>query len=80
MQGNQQQSITPTSYGKNTNPEASSLSPLGNEIPGEKKFVEVNTQEQLNISTVGIYASKKGKDRYIPLQSAQQILFAPFEQ
>jgi hypothetical protein len=57
-----------------------SLSPISGEIPGEKKFVEVNTQEQLIISTIGIYASKKGQDKYLPLQSPQQILFAPFEQ
>ena len=44
-----------------------SMSPIGNEIPGEKKFVEVNTKEQLIISTIGIYASKKGEDRYVPL-------------
>jgi hypothetical protein len=35
-----------------------SCSPMGNEIPGEKKFIEVNTKEQLIISTIGIYASK----------------------
>lgn len=46
-----------------------SMSPIGNEIPGEKKFVEVNTKEQLIISTIGIYASKKGEDRYVPLQN-----------
>lgn len=57
-----------------------SMSPIGNEIPGEKKFVEVNTKEQLIISSIGIYASKKGEDRYVPLQNPQQILFAPFEQ
>jgi hypothetical protein len=56
------------------------MSPIGNEIPGEKKFVEVNTKEQLIISTIGIYASKQGEDRYVPLQNPQQILFAPFEQ
>lgn len=56
------------------------MSPIGNEIPGEKKFVEVNTKEQLIISTIGIYASKKDEDRYVPLQNPQQILFAPFEQ
>ena len=44
-----------------------SMSPMGNEIPGEKKFVEVNTKEQLIISTIGMYASKKGEDRYVPL-------------
>ena len=45
----------------------------------EKKFVEVNTKEQLITSTIGIYASKKDEDRYVPLQNPQQILFAPFE-
>ena len=48
-----------------------SMSPMGNEIPGEKKFVEVNTKEQLIISTIGMYASKKGEDRYVPLQNPQ---------
>jgi len=48
-----------------------SMSPIGNEIPGEKKFVEVNTKEQLIISTIGIYASKQGEDRYFPLQNPQ---------
>ena len=53
---------------------------MGNEIPGEKKFVEVNTKEQLIISTIGIYASKEGEDRYIQLTHPQQILFTPFQQ
>jgi hypothetical protein len=45
-----------------------SSSPIGGqEIPGEKKFIEVNTKEQLIISTIGVYASKKGEDRYVPL-------------
>ena len=43
------------------------MSPIGSEIPGEKKFVEVNTKEQLIISSIGIYASKKGEDKYMPL-------------
>ena len=43
------------------------MSPVGLENPGEKKFIEVNTKEQLIISTVGIYASKKDKDRYLQL-------------
>ena len=47
------------------------MSPMGNEIPGEKKFIEVNTKEQLIISTIGMYASKKGEDRYVPLQNPQ---------
>jgi len=50
-----------------SNPGHRSLSPIGSEIPGEKKFVEVNTQEQLIVSTIGIYASKKGQDKYLPL-------------
>jgi hypothetical protein len=56
------------------------ITPLTLQIPGEKKFIEVNTKEQLIISTVGIYASKMGNDKYLPLQSAQQILYPPFEQ
>jgi hypothetical protein len=47
------------------------MSPIGSEIPGEKKFVEVNTKEQLIISSIGLYASKKGEDRYVPLQNPQ---------
>ena len=44
------------------------MSPISNEIvPGEKKFIEVSTKEQLIISTIGMYASKKGEDRYVPL-------------
>ena len=45
-----------------------SCSPLGIDIPGEKKFVEVNTGETLIVSTIGIYASRKGENMYIPLQ------------
>jgi len=49
-----------------------SMSPIANnEIPGEKKFIEVNTKEQLIISTIGMYASKKGEDRYVPLVNPQ---------
>jgi len=44
---------------------------MGSEVPGEKKFVEVNTKEQLIISTIGIYASKKNEDKYLPLQNPQ---------
>lgn len=47
------------------------MSPIGSEIPGEKHFVEVNTKEQLIISTVGIYASRVGEDRYVPLQNPE---------
>lgn len=57
-----------------------SMSPIGSEIPGEKQFIEVNTQEQLIISTIGIFASRKGEDRYVQLQSPEQILFSPFVQ
>lgn len=57
--------LTPSSTGNR------SMSPMGNEIPGEKKFIEVNTKEQLIISTIGMYASKKGEDRYVPLQNPQ---------
>jgi len=45
------------------------MSPIGIEIPGEKKFVEVTTGETLIVSTFGIYASQQGKDMYMPLQS-----------
>jgi hypothetical protein len=56
---------TPSSNGRLGAPSAAS--PICNEIPGEKKFVEVNTKEQLIISSIGIYASKKNEDRYVPL-------------
>jgi hypothetical protein len=75
LTGQSQMGYTPSSGGRVNR----SMSPIGNEIPGEKKFVEVNTKEQLIISTIGIYASKKNEDRYVPLQNPQQILFAPFE-
>lgn len=58
--------------GKNSNLGAQKqMSPIGIEIPGEKKFVEVTTGETMIISTFGIYASQKGKDMYMPLQTPQ---------
>ena len=39
----------------------------GGDIPGEKKFIEESTQEQLIISSIGYFASKRGEDRYVPL-------------
>ena len=47
------------------------MSPAGSEIPGEKHFVEKTTQETLIVSTFGIYASRKGEDRFVQLQSAE---------
>ena len=44
------------------------MSPIGSEIPGEKQFIETNTGEALIISNIGIFASRKGEDRYVPLQ------------
>lgn len=43
------------------------MSPMGSEIPGEKQFIEQTTGEALIISNIGIFASKKGEDRYVPL-------------
>lgn len=56
------------------------MSPAGSEIPGEKHFVEKTTQETLIISTFGVYASRKGEDRFVQLTNVEQILFAPFAQ
>jgi len=41
------------------------MSLIGSEIPCEKQLIEVNTQEHMVISTIGIFASRKGKDRYV---------------
>jgi hypothetical protein len=79
---NNPRALTPKQYGLNNNiigqtPSSQgryqnrSLSPIGSEIPGEKKFIEVNTKEQLIISSIGIYASKKGEDKYMPLEKPE---------
>ena len=36
---------------------------------GEKKFVEINTNEQLIISTIGAFGAPKNSDRFMPLTS-----------
>jgi hypothetical protein len=41
MNGQSNTGYTPSSGGRINR----SMSPIGNEIPGEKKFVEVNTKE-----------------------------------
>lgn len=72
-----------TNYQSSTNSQFTgnrSMSPIGSEIPGEKQFIETNTGEALIISNIGIFASRKGEDRYVPLQFPEQILFAPFVQ
>ena len=60
---------TPMSIGRTT--VNRSHTSFGSEIPGEKQFIEVNTNEQLIISTIGIYGSRQGEDRFVPLESAE---------
>ena len=49
-------------------------------IPGEKKFYEVHTGEQLIVSLIGLFARLKDQDKYMPLQNPIQILYPPFVQ
>ena len=56
------------------------MSPLSSEMPGEKQFVETTTGETLIVTQIGLYASRKGEDRYVHLQFPEQILVAPFVQ
>ena len=46
------------------------MSPMctsGSEMPCEKQFVETTTGETLVISNIGVFASRKGEDRFVPL-------------
>jgi len=49
-------------------------------IPGEKKFYEIHTGEQLIVSLIGLFARHKDQDKYMPLQNPVQILYPPFVQ
>jgi hypothetical protein len=57
-----------------------SFSPFSTEPPAEKKFKEETTGETMIISISGIFASRKGQDKYMQLQSPQQVLYKPFVQ
>jgi len=43
------------------------MSPIGSELPGEKKFMEITTGETLIITCIGFFAAKKGGDKFLKL-------------
>lgn len=46
----------------------------------EKIYVEQNTQEKIIINRNGAFASLKDTDKFLPVNTFQQLLYAPFEQ
>ena len=43
----------------------------GDQSRGEKKFIEINTNEQLIISSIGAFAAPRDSDKFMPLSNFQ---------